>query len=63
MSLWVSVCVFYFNCEEAKLRDITQKALKSCVGIYAVILIRHVLCMYVQVYMYVCVCVWCVYMP
>lgn len=69
MSLWVSVCVCvcYFNCEEAKLNKITRKALKSCVGIYAVILICHVLlcmyvCMYVYVHMYVCVCVCCVYM-
>ena len=62
----VCVCVLYSNCEEAKLKEITQKALKSCVGIYAVILICHVLlCMYVCICIYVCVCV-CVcgvYMP
>lgn len=45
--------VFYFNCKEAKLKEITQEALKICVGIYTVILICHVL-----LWMYVlCICV------
>ena len=59
MSLWVSVCVCvcvcYFNCKEAKLNKITRKALKSCVGIYAVILICHIV---VYVHVYVCICIY-----
>lgn len=60
------VPVFYFNCKEAKLKEITREALKICVAICAVILIHAMyccVCMYVLcICVFVCVgvCVWCV---